>query len=284
MVEFLDPRRRDDRLHVDGATDRPPLPTSSSETGRRSVAEEAARRAPRRAVDTRFSGQERDTCQESVDARRHGTARRRSSRRRPAGPSSSRSSRSDLLNFALPPTLILGPRWIVLAVLVALAVPTVLAHRARRTSLDAQSRLRDERRRDPRPRRLARAPHRGPAEEERDAGRAREVRGVPLDRERARVRDLVLEARRGGPFARDGRGAHTEGDFFFPQMMDGCPGPKNWSPRFVDYLFVAFNNSTAFSPTDTPVLSRWAKVLTMLQSLISLLVVGVLASRAVGLI
>jgi len=88
----------------------------------------------------------------------------------------------------------------------------------------------------------------------------------------------------GGPFARDGRGAHTEGDFFFPQMMDGCPGPKNWSPRFVDYLFVAFNNSTAFSPTDTPVLSRWAKVLTMLQSAISLLVVGVLASRAVGLI
>ena len=67
-------------------------------------------------------------------------------------------------------------------------------------------------------------------------------------------------------------------------MMDGSPGPADWTPRFVDYLFIAFNNSTAFSPTDTPVLSRWAKVLTMLQSLISLLVVAVLASRAVGLI
>ena len=88
----------------------------------------------------------------------------------------------------------------------------------------------------------------------------------------------------GGPHERDERGAHTEGDFFFPQMMDGAPSPADWTPRFVDYLFIAFNNSTAFSPTDTPVLSRWAKVLTMLQSLISLLVVAVLASRAVGLI
>jgi uncharacterized membrane protein len=88
----------------------------------------------------------------------------------------------------------------------------------------------------------------------------------------------------GGPHARAGRGAHTEGDFFFPQMMEGAPGPPGWSPRFVDYLFIAFNNSTAFSPTDTPVLSRWAKVLTMLQSLISLVIVAVLASRAVGLL
>jgi hypothetical protein len=88
----------------------------------------------------------------------------------------------------------------------------------------------------------------------------------------------------GGPHARDRRGAHTDGDFFFPQMIEGAPSPADWAPRFVDYLFIAFNNSTAFSPTDTPVLSRWAKVLTMLQSLISLLVVAVLASRAVGLL
>ncbi len=43
---------------------------------------------------------------------------------------------------------------------------------------------------------------------------------------------------------------------------DGRP----WFPRFVDYLFLAFNTSTAFSPTDSPVFSRWAKVLLMLQS------------------
>jgi uncharacterized membrane protein len=88
----------------------------------------------------------------------------------------------------------------------------------------------------------------------------------------------------GGPHARDTRGEHTQGAFFFPQMMDGAPTSGPWSPNFVDYLFLAFNTSTAFSPTDIPVLSRWAKGLTMLQSLISLLIVAILASRAVGLL
>ena len=66
-------------------------------------------------------------------------------------------------------------------------------------------------------------------------------------------------------------------------MMDGAPSVEaNWSPRFVDYLFLAFCTSTAFSPTDTPVLSRWAKLLTMVQALISLLCIAVLASKAIG--
>jgi len=90
----------------------------------------------------------------------------------------------------------------------------------------------------------------------------------------------------GGPHARESRSHHTAGAFFFPQMMQGAPseGAYRWSPRFIDYLFVAFCTSTAFSPTDTPVLSRWAKVLTMVQALISLLCIAVLASRAVGLL
>jgi hypothetical protein len=90
----------------------------------------------------------------------------------------------------------------------------------------------------------------------------------------------------GGPHARERRGEHTAGAFFFPQMMDGAPvspGPP-WSPKFVDYLFIAFCTSTAFSPTDTPVLSRWAKLLTIVQAMISLLCIAVLASRAVGLL
>jgi hypothetical protein len=67
--------------------------------------------------------------------------------------------------------------------------------------------------------------------------------------------------------------------------MQGAPEEAaGWSPRFVDYLFIAFNTSTAFSPTDTPVLSRWAKVLSMLQAVISLLIVAILASRAIGLL
>jgi uncharacterized membrane protein len=57
-----------------------------------------------------------------------------------------------------------------------------------------------------------------------------------------------------------------------------------WSPMFLDYLFLAFNTSTAFSPTDTAVLSRWAKVLMMLQSLISLSIIALLAARAVNVL
>ena len=90
----------------------------------------------------------------------------------------------------------------------------------------------------------------------------------------------------GGPHQREKRRAHTAGAFFFPQMMGGAPveNAETWSPRFVDYLFLAFNTSTALSPTDTAILSRWAKMLSMLQALISLSIVAILASRAVGML
>ena len=93
----------------------------------------------------------------------------------------------------------------------------------------------------------------------------------------------------GGPHARGLRAGHETGSFLFPQMMlnkedavesDGTP----WSPRFIDYLFLAFNTSTAFSPTDVPVLGRWAKVLVMTQSTISLAIVAILAARAVNIL
>jgi len=85
----------------------------------------------------------------------------------------------------------------------------------------------------------------------------------------------------GGPHSRDTRGSHTEGAFLFPQMTwEGTKG--KWVPRFIDYLFLSFNTSTALSPTDTPVLSRWAKGLVMVQALISLAVVVLLAARAVN--
>jgi hypothetical protein len=94
----------------------------------------------------------------------------------------------------------------------------------------------------------------------------------------------------GGPNGRDLRVGHECGAFLFPQMTndalshpDGPDGPP-WSPQFVDYLFLAFNTSTAFSPTDAPVLSRWAKVLTMVQSTISLAVVVLLAARSVNIL
>jgi hypothetical protein len=93
----------------------------------------------------------------------------------------------------------------------------------------------------------------------------------------------------GGPRARELRGVHTDGAFLFPQMTldqqaKRSMGEQDWSPNFVDYLFLAFNTSTAFSPTDSPVLSRWAKILMMLQSLISFATVALLAARAVNIL
>jgi hypothetical protein len=61
-------------------------------------------------------------------------------------------------------------------------------------------------------------------------------------------------------------------------------GEDEWSPGFVDYLFLAFNTSTAFSPTDVPVLSRWAKGLMMIQAIISLTTIALLAARAVNIL
>ena len=88
----------------------------------------------------------------------------------------------------------------------------------------------------------------------------------------------------GGPHERDKVVGHKDGAFLFPQMCQGTSLDSEWSPHFVDYLFLAFNASTAFSPTDTPVLSRWAKVLMMIQAIISLAVLALLAARAVNIL
>lgn len=93
----------------------------------------------------------------------------------------------------------------------------------------------------------------------------------------------------GGPHERWRRGVHESGSFFFPQMamnaqQRATAGYKDWRPGFVDYLFLAFNTSTAFSPTDVPVLSPWAKGMMMVQSLISLGTIVILAGRAVNVL
>ncbi len=96
----------------------------------------------------------------------------------------------------------------------------------------------------------------------------------------------------GGPNVREQGEAHTQGAFLFPQMAVPSPSVQDatiaeadkWRPGFVDYLFVAFNTSTAFSPTDVPVLSRWAKLTMMLQSVISVTAVVLLVGRAVNIL
>ena len=93
----------------------------------------------------------------------------------------------------------------------------------------------------------------------------------------------------GGPHKRARTLGHTDGAFLFPQMtmpldVKIAAGEQDWEPRFMDYLFLAFNTSTAFSPTDVPVLSRWAKFLMMIQAVISLTVLALLAGRAVNIL
>jgi uncharacterized membrane protein len=91
------------------------------------------------------------------------------------------------------------------------------------------------------------------------------------------------ELDRGGPDERMS-GAHREPDFLFPQMSTpGCT-PQNWTPAFIDYLYVAFTNATAFSPTDTMPLTPWAKTLMMIQSIASLLTITLVAARAVNIL
>lgn len=87
---------------------------------------------------------------------------------------------------------------------------------------------------------------------------------------------------RGGPASR-ALGLADTPDLLFPQLTD----PKlaqEWEPIVLDYFFVSYTNSTAFSPTDTLPLSRWAKVLFMLQSAISLVTVALIAARAVNIL
>lgn len=88
----------------------------------------------------------------------------------------------------------------------------------------------------------------------------------------------------GGPAGRSLPQALKRGSFLFPQMLDRQNMDPNWTPQFLDYLFLSFNTSTAFSPTDTAVLSRWAKLAMMLQAIISLTVIVFLAARAVNIL
>jgi len=87
---------------------------------------------------------------------------------------------------------------------------------------------------------------------------------------------------RGGPAARARADRHTP-DFLFVQMTDDRLDPQ-WKARFLDYLYLSFTNATAFSPTDTLPLSRWAKLLMMSQSAVSLVIVGLVAARAVNVL
>ena len=197
------------------------------------------------------------------------------------------------LERALPPQLDVGPGWLILVTVLVLAVPTVLARRVGYHKLDrvlgyAMNAIVT----------LALIGSLG-------------LLVLSLPRHTVPPAQLLKVAAvlwtsnvlvfaswywrldAGGPTERDLRESHTDGAFLFPQMslpdslaesMRAARGGKNWSPDFVDYLFLAFMSSMAFSPTDVPVLSRWAKGLMMVQSSVSLLTIALLAARAVNIL
>lgn len=85
----------------------------------------------------------------------------------------------------------------------------------------------------------------------------------------------------GGPVKRHSAG-HQAADFMFPQQADG--NPTAWGPRFPDYLFLAFTAATALSPADTYPLTRTAKMLMLVEALLSMLIIVLLAGRAVNIL
>ncbi len=97
-----------------------------------------------------------------------------------------------------------------------------------------------------------------------------------------------------GPEVRAHAGAAVEfrnADFLFPQMQNALIGGKPmpcldpyWKPKFFDYLYLAFTNATAFSPSDVMPLSRWAKALMLVEALISLMTIAIVLARSVSLI
>jgi hypothetical protein len=92
------------------------------------------------------------------------------------------------------------------------------------------------------------------------------------------------ELDRGGPAGR-AMDVAPYPDFLFVQMSDGREfSEPGWKPRLVDYLYTSLTNATAFSPTDTMPLTPVAKWLMGVQSLASLITIGLVVARAVNIL
>src|SRR6266576_3750798 len=188
-----------------------------------------------------------------------------------------------------PPWFIVGPTWFLPAIIAALLVPTIMTHRTGRHSLNhalgilinaiitialigsvvllvtALPSHRDE------PLRLL-------------------ASGAALWFTNVLVFALwYWRLDGGGPTVRDKRREFGSRSFVFPQMQiekveRGRFSVERWRPGFVDYLFIAFTQSSTFGPTDAPLLARWAKLLATVQIFVSLSIVILLISRAVGIL
>ncbi len=191
--------------------------------------------------------------------------------------------------LALPRSLVVGPTWLLPVIIVILAAPTVIAHRMGRHSLNrvlgiaissiitfaliASVILLV----------LSVPAHKGTPLALLFSGAELWLTNVLV----FAVWYWRLDG--GGPTKRHQLREFGSRSFVFPQMQiekieRGRFECQGWRPHFIDYLFIAWTTSSTFGPTDAPLLARWAKIFTMLQIGISLTIVIVLISRAVGVL
>jgi hypothetical protein len=191
--------------------------------------------------------------------------------------------------LALPRNLVVGPIWLLPTLIVVLLVPTVVSHRVGRHSLN----------------RTLGFVINGLTTLALIGSVILLVRALPAHRESPPqllrsggllwLTNVIVFALwywrldGGGPTLRAKEKKFGSTSFLFPQMQ--IPHDERvqfecvrWRPRFIDYLFVAFTQSSTFGPTDAPLLARWAKALAMVQILISLTIVVLLISQAVGVL
>jgi hypothetical protein len=191
--------------------------------------------------------------------------------------------------LALPAELIVGPPWLLPSLIALLLVPTVVSHRTGKRSLNRALGITIS----------------GLITIALIGSVILLVRALPSHKE-APLQLLLSGAELwltnvlvfalwywrldgGGPTVRHEQKKFGSTSFVFPQMQlerseRGRFECEGWRPRFVDYLFVAFTQSSTFGPTDAPLLARWAKILAMIQIFISLSIVILLISRAVGVL
>jgi hypothetical protein len=191
--------------------------------------------------------------------------------------------------LALPRDLIVGPTWLLPTLIVVLLIPTVVAHKAGKRSLNRALGILIN----------------GITTLALSGSVILLVRALPSHRETPMklllsggllwLTNVIVFALwywrldGGGPTVRHEEKKFGSTSFLFPQMQ--VPHDEraqfacaHWRPRFLDYLFVAFTQSSTFGPTDAPLLAHWAKVLSMIQIFISLSIVILLISRAVGVL
>ena len=191
--------------------------------------------------------------------------------------------------LALPRNLVVGPIWLLPTVILLLLVPTVVSHRVGKRSLN----------------RILGFIINGITTVALIGSVILLVRLLPTHREPPLqllrsggllwLTNVIVFALwywrldGGGPTLRHEQKKFGSTSFLFPQMQiphdeRGEFACARWRPRFIDYLFVAFTQSSTFGPTDAPLLARWVKVLAMIQIFISLSILVLLISAAVGAI